>query len=238
MWIGKQVVFAALLSFAVLQGATYRNDSAEVRVEIRSTDADALRQAAGFGASVDVDGRKSGSGVCVYQDKSDALVLTASHVIGEGKAFDVQVEMDGKKRPAILLWRDDKIDLAILRTAPMFAGAAEMVMRDIGHRHARVLVYGYPADCAPDGHGTFGHLASENHDVGGIPHGRTTAPVFYGNSGGAVYVLEDDGKWRLYGVMLKLYTSPYGIATHLTLTAVPKNVRAAIKAGMEARRGK
>lgn len=206
-----------------------------------------LADAADAARRVLLPGGGGGSGVCVFLDPRDQLVLTAAHVVEGHDEVELRAEDDVARRAKVIYY-DAEGDLAVLRAGPgASAGVAGLAARDAGYRWEPVLCYGYPALVGPDGHPTFGVVASER-DVLAIcvaDHAadamecqyeprrfwRVTAPTFFGNSGGAVYVREP-GRWALAGVSQRVIAGYNGVATHVGFSSPPAATRAAVDAAI------
>jgi S1-C subfamily serine protease len=182
-------------------------------------------------------------------------VLTAAHVVEDGGSISIGLET-GQIYPAKVLYAEGVGDLAVLETIPVFLSVARMAPLDTGYRFHKVLCYGFPALVGPDGHPTFGMVASERdekticvkHGEDGqclatqkVPFWRVTAPTFFGNSGGAVYV-RDEGGWALIGVSQRVVVTSWGaVAAHVGFCSPPAATRSTIRAALyvmeESRRG-
>lgn len=158
-----------------------------------------------------------GSGVVVYQDQDYALIATALHVLGKGPinlfAFS-QVDKNGKIRTLFpndqlqLVKKDEKLDLALIKTTPYWTNHASMFSDktiDSLENYTECLVAGFPAVRASDPphtvHITYGLICA----LEGRENMRISAPIFFGNSGGGVWVL-NNGRYKLAGLVHSVHS--------------------------------
>jgi S1-C subfamily serine protease len=179
----------------------------------------------------------------VAQDDKEAIVLTAAHVVANESEIKIGTEA-GKTYPGRVIYENRVLDLAAVVTLPVFTHVARMAPANDGYRFAPVMAYGFPALVGPDGHPTFGMLASErdtvrdcvaDHNQPAAPciyvevkFWRITAPIFFGNSGGAVYVRDDKG-WALIGVAQRVAGGGFSVAPHVGFISPPEPTRDAIR---------
>jgi len=239
-----------LLAVVLLGGCNYAKLShRDLEAAYPASSAFGLPEVASASCRVLSPSGSSGSGVCFQAGRSYALVITANHVVDEGDEASISPE-NGTVHKALVVWRDAAEDLAVLRVPGrgVFGRAASMAARDLGYRWDPVLVYGFPAGVKPNGHPTFGLVAAEDdvlelHEPtpnGTFNHTRTvikwriTAPIFFGNSGGGVFVSEG-GEWRLAGVAQLVAGSGFGgVATHVGWSSPVFRTRTAVEAGRRA----
>lgn len=139
----------------------------------------------------------SGSGVVIYQDKERALIITAAHVVrGESPLV---VTRGDQAAAALVVRYDEDLDLAIISTPPIW-GAVAYLARDrfsVGWG-ARIVAFGHPLG-EHEGVLTDGRVTSVNDDG----HLRYSAPTFFGNSGGGVFMMIE-GRWALVSIAQRM----------------------------------
>ena len=136
---------------------------------------------------VEVNGG-NGSGVMIGK----FLMLTAAHVVGDGKGLTV----GPKKLPAKLIAKDEKADIALLHVA---VDCPCVELADVPPKDAKVLVIGFPVNnVVPNQIVTLG-------EVQGFVDNKLqlSAPAVGGNSGGGVFVLQN-GRWKLAGILIQV----------------------------------
>ncbi len=147
----------------------------------------------------------TGSGVVIEQDKKHALIITANHVIRETKKVHIRqffndfIEFEEAK----IIWRDVDHDLALVETKPVWLGTAKLIKdpSDIV-QFSKAFTYGYPGTIMGPVNGllTEGRI-SILHDtsVSDRDITITSIPVFFGNSGGGLFI-NKDGHFLLAGI--------------------------------------
>lgn len=142
--------------------------------------------------------------------------LTAAHCIDETKSYSFkEIDKDGdevlgEKIHYLKIEKIDKDnDVALLSTKdkiylPAITVAFEDELKDVLVRGTPVLVIGFPASKFRDSSElvfTDGRFVDEVNGLGPLNKTklyRTTAPIYYGNSGGGLYV-EINGTYKLIG---------------------------------------
>lgn len=141
----------------------------------------------------------SGSGVVYFQSAHRALVITAAHVVGIERA--VFIERGDLKYVGTVLRVDTTTDLAVVETLPVWPRVARVVtrgeLREFGWG-SRVTIVGHPLGAAQP-HITDGRITAVN-DGGYL---RYSAPSFFGNSGGGVFVCVG-GTWSLCSIAQRI----------------------------------
>lgn len=141
-----------------------------------------------------------GSGIVV--DAQAGLILTNSHVAGEGAPVLVGLP-DGRERPVLEIHRDPRSDLAILRIEPeglVAAAWGDAAALDLGDW---VLAIGQPFGLP--GTVTAGIVSATARGYGGSPYEdliQTDAAINPGNSGGPLVNL----KGEVVGVNIAIKT--------------------------------
>lgn len=161
-----------------------------------------LRQVAAPSVQVlSVDGTGSGSGVVVHQNATRALVVTAWHVVrprgGAAIKNFVVTRHDHDPLEATVVQFSAESDLALVRTAPKWPVVAALFTptpRSTVGWGSRVVTFGYPV-AIREGMLTDGRITSVD-DHGTL---RYSAPTFYGNSGGGVFVHHGE-RWELLSI--------------------------------------
>lgn len=168
---------------------------------------------------------KDGEPGCSAQavkDDGRLLLLTANHcVVKKDGVYSVNsvtydaIEFDKKVSETIfyvdVVKRDETTDMAVLRPVDKALSLATVDLATIAEtkaalvKGADVLVAGFPAsENSPIGdlvftEGMYTGLSRSFVPLVKAPMYRTTAPVYYGNSGGGLYV-QVDGTWKLVGI--------------------------------------
>jgi S1-C subfamily serine protease len=133
-------------------------------------------------------GGGNGSGVMV----APFLMLTAAHVVGDGK----NITVGPKQYPAKLIHKDEKNDIALLHVA-IVCPCAPFALPP--KQDDTVLVVGYPVN-----HNIGIQIATEGR-IQGLKENRLqlSAQAVGGNSGGGVFVMQG-GEWRLAGILVEV----------------------------------
>jgi hypothetical protein len=160
------------------------------------------------------DGKGSylGTGVVVFQDKEKALVATAAHVV-EDENLDIAFlenvrpgQVSISTEPGIKLIKYDRIlDLAVMEVKPVFLAVAKMYNFETLSRlklYTRCYSLGFPrigpGVPVPSPHMTDGFISQFD------PHLMFSSQVYYGNSGGGIFV--QDGKdFFLVGIVHRIF---------------------------------
>jgi S1-C subfamily serine protease len=169
---------------------------------------------------------KGSSAVCsasvVHSGEDGTVLLTANHCIDGGGEFSIRtVNKDGRSITSYTVYmvdvlkREPKADLAVLRLRDK---AASFPVTDVAtaeeadaalFKGAEVLAAGYPGSrYAPMEDlvytaGLFTGLRDSFVPSVEVPVYRTTSPLWYGKSGGALYV-KIGGDFKLVGVASQL----------------------------------
>lgn len=133
-------------------------------------------------------GDGNGSGVMIRP----FLMLTAAHVVGDGK----DITVGPKKLPAKLIHKDEVADIALLHVAVACPCAPLADIPEVGDK---VLVVGFPINADV-------HLQITTEGLTqGVWQNRLqlSAPAAGGNSGGGVFVYQD-GEWKLAGILVQV----------------------------------
>ena len=130
----------------------------------------------------------NGSGVMV----APFLMLTAAHVVGDGK----DITVGPKAYPAKLVHKDEKNDIALLHVA-IVCPCAPFALPP--KQDDTVLVVGFPVN-----HNIGIQIATEGR-IQGLKENRLqlSAQAVGGNSGGGVFVMQG-GEWRLAGILVEV----------------------------------
>lgn len=161
------------------------------------------------------DDTRAGSGTFI----SPSHVLTNHHVV---KTLDIEGEEviqqfrvhtpDGKTRVALVVGTDSTQDLALLKVVnykhDSFARLATAVPDKLGSVWSLGFPSGIPLVIT---NGTYQYRFTNGADVNCE---LTTAPIFYGNSGGSTIHFED-GEPRLLGVSASVLTGGYSEYHHV-----------------------
>jgi S1-C subfamily serine protease len=133
-------------------------------------------------------GGGNGSGVMV----APFLMLTAAHVVGDGK----NITVGPKQYPAKLVHKDEKNDIALLHVA-IVCPCAPFALPP--KQDDTVLVVGFPVN-----HNIGIQIATEGR-IQGLKENRLqlSAQAVGGNSGGGVFVMQG-GEWRLAGILVEV----------------------------------
>lgn len=166
--------------------------------------------------------RETCSAQVVHSGNGETLLLTANHCVGSGKeanyAVRTTVENDEGDvtsytvYTAKVLKKDGKNDLAVLK---LVDAGVSLPMTDLAtveeaaaalFKGAKVLAAGYPATGNAGmadlvfTDGLFTGLRKSFEPSVKVDVYRATAPIWYGNSGGGLYVEIAPGNWKLVGV--------------------------------------
>jgi serine protease Do len=162
----------------------------------------------------------SGTGFFVTPD---GKMLTNAHVVRGCK--DISIVTDGQTRPARVLARDEKNDLALLSTDLQPARAADWRLRV--RQGDDVVVYGFPLTgaLASGGNVTTGIVTALAGLADDSRYLQVSAPVQPGNSGGPVL----DRNGTVVGVIVSKLNA---LSVASVTGDIPQNVNFAIKASV------
>lgn len=235
----------AVLTFCVLSScASYPRDlSVASRVAASSFDPEAaareaLRTQVGLpGAAVHKwcdehnEHELIGSAVYLGEDEKHSYFVTAAHVVDDKntKTWQLVPSLGGIGADATVAVADAAEDVAILRAArglPGWSRHALLAAPGDDYLFRRCVAYGHPTGL-PRGHLTEGYVTAK---VFGTRH-QISAPIFFGNSGGGVYV-NTGGRWRLLGVAQQIRGTPHiglisSVDTIYSLLGIARDVAAA-----------
>lgn len=167
-----------------------------------------------------------GSGVFIAPTR----VLTAWHVVSDrdGNPYPANTPLlvdkafqngDQYLEYAKVILSDKENDLAILETVKKFPFFAAVASREEVKQYLRwgtpVWLVGHPLGVR-DATLTEGRV-SDTDDEGYIRH---TALSIFGNSGGPLFIQTPSG-WKVAGVALQVYGTPYGPVCHLSRASNP-----------------
>ncbi len=143
-----------------------------------------------WGGRQEQDVQSIGSGVIV---DPDGLILTNSHVIGDGQAKNIVVSLiDGTTEQAQVLWYDSALDLAVIKVNRTGLSAAEIGDSDTLMVGEPVVAIGNPMSLDLNGTLTTGVVSGLNRsitveNVTIKPLIQTDASINPGNSGGPLF---------------------------------------------------
>ena len=162
----------------------------------------------------------SGTGFFVTPD---GKALTNAHVVRGCK--DISIVTDGQSRPAKVLARDEKNDLALLSTDVHPARAADWRLRV--RQGEDVVVYGFPLTgaLASGGNVTTGIVTALAGLADDSRYLQVSAPVQPGNSGGPLL----DRNGTVVGVIVSKLNA---LSVASVTGDIPQNVNFAIKASV------
>ena len=146
-----------------------------------------------WGGRQEQDVQSIGSGVIV---DPNGLILTNSHVIGDGSAKNIVVSLiDGTSEQATVLWYDSTLDLAVIKINRTGLSAAELGDSDTLMVGEPVVAIGNPMSLELNGTLTTGVVSGLNRsitveNVTIKPLIQTDASINPGNSGGPLFNAE------------------------------------------------
>jgi S1-C subfamily serine protease len=170
----------------------------------------------------------SGTGVVVHQDAQHALIVTALHVVGETSTLVMLHQHPDLMIPGVMIRSDVAHDLALIETPPVWRSAARVVLpSELGQVAwgCRVVAYGHPMG-TEQGVLTDGRVTALDDD-GFL---RYSAPTFFGNSGGGVF-MKIDGRWTLISISQRVMGYGDQIYSPCGLGARPAVLRAFVTGG-------
>ena len=156
---------------------------------------------------VKVQGLKGrGSGVVIFSENGYSLILTAKHVIGKARKFEVKLYPDEVSYPATILGKSKKYDLALLRIEHEHPYVAEISSK------LKVSVFqtvwkiggGMGQDPFP-GKGIVTGVKESHISV--------SSGTIYGDSGGAVFI-QQGPNYRLVGIIVSVAILPKKIPVY------------------------
>lgn len=131
-----------------------------------------------------------GSGVIV---SSDGYILTNSHVVGNGKAKEMNVIFsNGEKTPGKLIWQDESLDLAVIKVEKTGLPVMDIGDSDKVSVGDKAIAIGNPLGLDLQSTLTSGYISGLNRTInmenGASMDGliQTDAAINGGNSGGAL----------------------------------------------------
>ena len=160
-----------------------------------------------------------GSGVVVT---SNGLILTNSHVIGDGAAISVSVSLtDGTDEEATVLWYDKSLDLAVIKVNRTDLQAAELGDSDSLMIGEPVVAIGNPMSLDLNGTVTDGIISGLNRSItiDGVtikPLIQTNASINPGNSGGPLF----NAQGQVVGINTAKMSSAEGLGFSIPINTV------------------
>ena len=174
----------------------------------------------------------SGSGVVVHQDGQHALILTALHVVSTSETVVMLHQYPDLVSPGIVIRTDPANDLALIETLPVWRSVARVINGSQVGAVAwgcRIVAYGHPMG-TDQGVLTDGRVTALNDD-GFL---RYSAPTFFGNSGGGVF-MKLDGHWTLISISQRVMGYAEQLYSPCGLGARPEVLRAFLAGGNDVR---
>ena len=160
-----------------------------------------------------------GSGVIV---SSDGYILTNSHVVGNGKAKEMNVIFsNGEKTPGKLIWQDESLDLAVIKVEKTGLPVMDIGDSDKVSVGDKAIAIGNPLGLDLQSTLTSGYISGLNRTInmenGSSMDGliQTDAAINGGNSGGALL----NAKGELIGINTAKASGGEGIGF-----AIPINI--------------
>lgn len=172
-----------------------------------------------FWGSQERDGQSIGSGIIV---DPNGLILTNSHVIGDGRAKKIVVSLtDGTTETANVLWYDQTLDLAVIKVDRTGLTAAELGDSDELMVGEPVVAIGNPMSLSLNGTLTNGVISGLNRSitVNGVtikPLIQTNASINPGNSGGPLFNAEG----KVIGINTAKMSSAEGLGFSIPINVV------------------
>lgn len=173
----------------------------------------------GFFGNQMMQGQAIGSGVIVSED---GYILTNAHVIQDAKDDNTSVLFhDNEKAQAVVVWKDENLDLAIVKTNMQGLTPVELGDSDQISVGDKAIAIGNPVGLNLQSTLTSGYISGTNRSIqmqtGQVMDGlfQTDAAINSGNSGGAL--LNSQG--QLIGINTAKVQSTDGIGF-----AIPVNV--------------
>ncbi len=172
-----------------------------------------------FWGSQERDGQSIGSGIIV---DPNGLILTNSHVIGDGHAKKIVVSLtDGTTEEASVLWYDQALDLAVIKINRTGLSAAELGDSDTLIVGEPVVAIGNPMSLSLNGTLTNGVVSGLNRSItiNGTtikPLIQTNASINPGNSGGPLFNAEG----KVIGINTAKMSSAEGLGFSIPINVV------------------
>ncbi len=172
-----------------------------------------------FWGSEEREGQSIGSGIIV---DPDGLILTNSHVIGDGNAKKIVVSLtDGTTEEANVLWYDQTLDLAVIKINRTGLTAAELGDSDELVVGEPVVAIGNPMSLSLNGTLTNGVISGLNrsitiNNVTIKPLIQTNASINPGNSGGPLFNAEG----KVIGINTAKMSSAEGLGFSIPINVV------------------
>lgn len=164
-----------------------------------------------------------GSGVIV---SSDGYILTNSHVVGNGRAKEMNVVFsNGEKTPGKLIWQDESLDLAVIKVEKTGLPVMDIGDSDKVSVGDKAVAIGNPLGLDLQSTLTSGYISGLNRTInmenGSSMDGliQTDAAINGGNSGGALL----NSKGQLIGINTAKASGGEGIGF-----AIPINIAKSI----------
>lgn len=171
-----------------------------------------------------------GSGIIV---NSNGYILTNSHVIGDGKAADIKVQYkDGTKENAEIIWFEQALDLAIIKTKSTNLPVAELGDSDVLEVGELAVAIGNPLGLQFQRTVTSGIISgldrsirSETMIIDNLI--QTDASINPGNSGGPLL----NSKGQVIGINTAKITSAEGLGFSVPINTAKPIIEQVIKTG-------
>ncbi|NLW52033.1 MAG: trypsin-like serine protease [Tissierellia bacterium] len=180
------------------------------------------RQGGFFGEQI-LQGEAIGSGVIVSED---GYIITNAHVIADATEDNINILFhNNDKAQAKLIWKDENIDLAIIKTDSTGLTPMELADSDDVKIGDKAIAIGNPVGLNLQSTLTSGYISGTNRSIqmqnGYVMDGlfQTDASINSGNSGGALV----NSKGQLIGINTAKVQSTDGIGF-----AIPVNVAKSI----------
>lgn len=145
-------------------------------------------------------------------------ILTCAHMVSVGEAQSIVVTTSrGLKIPAILLYKDDRRDLALLKVEGTYPYATIADRVQLGEE---VLAIGNPlGNDFTVTHGIVSHL---DRDIGeGFLFMQTDAGIHHGNSGGPLFNVRGE----VVGINARLFADEPGLGCAISIATIREFLR-------------
>ena len=183
-----------------------------------------------FGEQV-IQGEAIGSGVIVSED---GYILTNAHVVTDATEDNINILFhDNEKAAAKLVWKDENIDLAVLKTNSTGLRPIELGDSDQVKIGDKAIAIGNPVGLNLQSTLTSGYISGVNRSIqmqdGYVMDGlfQTDAAINSGNSGGALL----DSQGRLIGINTAKVQSTDGIGFAIPVNVAKSVVSSVIEKG-------
>ena len=174
-----------------------------------------------WGGMQEQEGQSIGSGIIV---DPNGLILTNSHVIGDGMAKKISVSLtDGTNEDATVLWYDPALDLAVIKINRTGLHAAELGDSDSLIVGEPVVAIGNPMSLELNGTLTTGVVSGLNRSITIEnttikPLIQTNASINPGNSGGPLF----NAKGQVIGINTAKMSTAEGLGFSIPINvAIP-----------------